>query len=69
MWQLLKVKLGEEDCSCVTESVGHGADVIYAHVRSFFLGHTEVVRFLLEACKVNPVPRDRYHSVHTYWSI
>uniref|UniRef100_A0A4W6BNF6 glutaminase n=1 Tax=Lates calcarifer TaxID=8187 RepID=A0A4W6BNF6_LATCA len=22
-------------------------------------GHTEVVRFLLEACKVNPVPRDR----------
>uniref|UniRef100_A0A7N8XFE1 glutaminase n=1 Tax=Mastacembelus armatus TaxID=205130 RepID=A0A7N8XFE1_9TELE len=23
-------------------------------------GHTEVVRFLLEACKVNPVPRDRW---------
>lgn len=22
-------------------------------------GHAEVVRFLLEACKVNPVPRDR----------
>uniref|UniRef100_A0A8C2L1W9 glutaminase n=1 Tax=Cyprinus carpio TaxID=7962 RepID=A0A8C2L1W9_CYPCA len=23
-------------------------------------GHTEVVRFLLEACKVNPVPKDRW---------
>uniref|UniRef100_A0AAY4E601 glutaminase n=1 Tax=Denticeps clupeoides TaxID=299321 RepID=A0AAY4E601_9TELE len=23
-------------------------------------GHTEVIRFLLEACKVNPVPRDRW---------
>ncbi|KAI3355909.1 hypothetical protein L3Q82_004456 [Scortum barcoo] len=23
-------------------------------------GHTEVVRFLLEACKVNPVPVDRW---------
>uniref|UniRef100_A0A672HCS2 glutaminase n=1 Tax=Salarias fasciatus TaxID=181472 RepID=A0A672HCS2_SALFA len=23
-------------------------------------GHTDVVRFLLEACKVNPVPRDRW---------
>lgn len=23
------------------------------------LGHAEVVRFLLEACKVNPVPKDR----------
>ncbi|KAI9535050.1 hypothetical protein NQZ68_007138 [Dissostichus eleginoides] len=23
-------------------------------------GHTEVVCFLLEACKVNPVPRDRW---------
>lgn len=22
-------------------------------------GHAEVVRFLLEACKVNPVPKDR----------
>uniref|UniRef100_A0A8C5GKE6 glutaminase n=1 Tax=Gouania willdenowi TaxID=441366 RepID=A0A8C5GKE6_GOUWI len=25
-------------------------------------GHTEVVRFLLEACKVNPEPRDRWGS-------
>ncbi|XP_023278871.1 glutaminase kidney isoform, mitochondrial-like isoform X1 [Seriola lalandi dorsalis] len=25
-------------------------------------GHTEVVRFLLEACKVNPVPRDRWEN-------
>lgn len=23
-------------------------------------GHAEVVRFLLEACKVNPVPKDRW---------
>lgn len=23
------------------------------------VGHAEVVRFLLEACKVNPVPKDR----------
>ena len=22
-------------------------------------GHAEVVRFLLEACKVNPIPKDR----------
>uniref|UniRef100_A0AAR2J1U6 glutaminase n=1 Tax=Pygocentrus nattereri TaxID=42514 RepID=A0AAR2J1U6_PYGNA len=28
-------------------------------------GHAEVVRFLLEACKVNPVPRDRYEWGNT----
>ncbi|XP_041725699.1 glutaminase kidney isoform, mitochondrial-like [Coregonus clupeaformis] len=25
-------------------------------------GHAEVVRFLLEVCKVNPVPRDRWDN-------
>ncbi len=35
---------------------------VVVELMCFFLfvsGHAEVVRFLLEACKVNPVPRDR----------
>uniref|UniRef100_A0A8C1VYM0 glutaminase n=1 Tax=Cyprinus carpio TaxID=7962 RepID=A0A8C1VYM0_CYPCA len=29
-------------------------------------GHTEVVRFLLEACKVNPGPKDSFHEAYVY---
>lgn len=38
-------------------------DAGYIIRTSLLPGHMEVVRFLLEACRVNPVPRDRW--VHT----
>jgi len=33
---------------------------IYTHKPAFLTGHVEVVKFLLEACKVNPFPKDRW---------
>lgn len=44
---------------CVMISVCvQGADVCVC-VSVCVSGHAEVVRFLLEACKVNPIPKDR----------
>jgi hypothetical protein len=36
---------------------GSGPSLIF--LLSIFLGHTEVVKFLIEGCKVNPFAKDR----------
>ena len=51
------VNVSDDQCVCVCVCVCvQGADVCVSVCVS---GHAEVVRFLLEACKVNPVPKDR----------
>lgn len=37
----------------------HGQLLVRSLNITLFPGHSEVVRFLLEACKVNPEPKDR----------
>ncbi|CAB1328400.1 unnamed protein product, partial [Coregonus sp. 'balchen'] len=61
------------DCVCMSGSSGSdwqtrpplSVCVFVSHVSppsALLSGHAEVVRFLLEACKVNPVPRDRWDN-------
>lgn len=57
MWQLLKVK--QEIIVGVLMSYSGQCVCVSDVCVCVFSGHAEVVRFLLEACKVNPIPKDR----------
>lgn len=58
----LKVKRRGGHCQFIDKSsvlISECVELMFVRVCLCFSGHAEVVRFLLEACKVNPVPKDR----------
>lgn len=40
---------------------------MYTYNPAFLIGHVDVVKFLLEACKVNPFPKDRWVVLLPVW--